>query len=146
MADASPRHAVIVRAALAYAVFSNAIVGVWATIAPRGFYDEFPGLGKVWVAVDGPYNEHLVRDVGSWALALTIVCVAAFLTLSRPLVITAGLAVFVQAIPHVAHHLRHTDPFDTSDAVGIIGGIALTGLAGLLVALLAYRWDRADFY
>ena len=34
------------------------------------FYDDFPGLGRSWVAADGPYNEHLVRDVGALNLAL----------------------------------------------------------------------------
>jgi hypothetical protein len=27
-------------------------------------------MGRVWVAIDGPYNEHLVRDVGAAALGL----------------------------------------------------------------------------
>ena len=38
--------------------------GLWATLSPRSFYDEFPGGGRAWVAADGPYNEHLVRDFG----------------------------------------------------------------------------------
>ena len=45
-------------------------------VAPKSFYEDFPGAGRVWVAVDGPYNEHLVRDVGSLNLALAFVAVA----------------------------------------------------------------------
>ena len=37
---------------------------------PAAFYDDFPGLGRMWVAPDGPYNQHLVRDVGELNLAL----------------------------------------------------------------------------
>ena len=50
----------------------GAFVGAWALAAPRSFYDGFPmpGLLGAWVASDGPYNEHLVRDVGSLYLAL----------------------------------------------------------------------------
>lgn len=47
-------------------------VGVWATLFPRSFYDSFPGFHRIWVGVDGPYNEHLARDVGSLYLALTV--------------------------------------------------------------------------
>jgi hypothetical protein len=39
-------------------------VGLWAAAWPRRFYDSFPGLGRHWVLALGPYNEHLIRDVG----------------------------------------------------------------------------------
>src|SRR3954471_13364403 len=58
------------RVVLALLAFTSAGIGVWAAFAPRAFYDKFPGLGQVWVAVDGPYNEHLVRDFGALNLAL----------------------------------------------------------------------------
>ena len=45
-------------------------VGAWAAGIPQSFYDSFPGLGFIWISVDGPYNEHLIRDVGSLYLAL----------------------------------------------------------------------------
>ena len=47
----------------------NLGVGLQALFTPRSFYDDFP-LGRGWVAMDGPYNQHLVRDVGSLNLAL----------------------------------------------------------------------------
>ena len=52
-------------------------LGVWATFAPRSFYDDFPGLGRAWVAADGPYNEHLVRDFGGLNLALAVLTLVA---------------------------------------------------------------------
>jgi hypothetical protein len=42
------------------------VTGLWALLAPRSFYDSFPGgSGMHWVSADGPYNRHLVGDVGS---------------------------------------------------------------------------------
>ena len=58
------------------------VIGLWALLAPRSFYDSFPGgNGMHWVSADGPYNRHLVSDVGSMYLALAALTVAA---LGRP--------------------------------------------------------------
>lgn len=62
--------------ALFYLGLTSLIVGLWAQFFPQEFYDHFPGLG-VWVAGDGPYNEHLIRDVGGLNLALTTLAVLA---------------------------------------------------------------------
>ena len=43
------------------------LTGLWALLAPRSFYDSFPGgSGLHWVAADGPYNRHLVFSVPHW--------------------------------------------------------------------------------
>ncbi|WP_213816160.1 hypothetical protein [Glaciihabitans sp. dw_435] len=63
----------------------GAVVGVWAAFLPLEFYDAFPGLGLgPWVAIDGPYNEHLVRDVGALYLALAAAGIYAALAMSWP--------------------------------------------------------------
>ncbi|HTO00773.1 MAG TPA: hypothetical protein VL068_08885, partial [Microthrixaceae bacterium] len=80
------------RLALGYLALNSLVVGIWAQFAPRSFYDDFPGFGAVWVAVDGPYNEHLVRDVGGLNLALAVVLIAALVTLTPTLVMTAAIA------------------------------------------------------
>ena len=54
---------------LAFSAFG---VGVQAAFFPRSFYDDFP-FGRGWVAMDGRYNEHLIRDVGALNLALLVV-------------------------------------------------------------------------
>ena len=133
---------IVVRAALLYGAYVNGIVGLWATIAPSGFYDTFPGFGRVWVAVDGPYNEHLVRDVGALALALTFLLLAAAWLMSRELVLTAGIAMTAAATPHALYHLRHSDVLDTSaDKVVSLGGLVLGVLLG--IAVLVYAPKRA---
>jgi hypothetical protein len=58
---------------LAILSLSAAQAGGWALIARRSFYDSFPGLGRHWIAVTGPYNEHFVRDIGGLYLALLAV-------------------------------------------------------------------------
>ena len=50
-------------------------VGAWAPAAPSSFYADFPFPGRHWVRLLGPYNEHLVRDVGGLYLALLVITV-----------------------------------------------------------------------
>lgn len=70
------RPAAGVALALAYLSLTSAVVGVWAQFFPRAFYERFPGFG-IWVAGDGPYNEHLIRDVGGLNLALAVLALLA---------------------------------------------------------------------
>ena len=65
------------RVGLWFLVVSGVMVGAWAQFLPQAFYDSFPGLGRSWVSVDGPFNEHLVRDVGGLYLALSAVTLIA---------------------------------------------------------------------
>jgi hypothetical protein len=138
--DGRTTQGVIARAVLAVASISNGVIGLWATFSPRGWFDHFPGFGKVWVAVDGPFNEHLVRDVAAWSLALTLLTLAAAWTLDRRLVLVAGLALVLQNVPHAQYHLSAPNPFDsTSEQVQSVSGIILLAVLGALVALLAWR-------
>jgi hypothetical protein len=135
---------VIARAILAVAALSNGVLGLWATFSPRGFYDDFPGFGQVWVAVDGPFNEHLVRDVGAWSLALTVLMVAAAWSLQRTLVLVSGLALLVQNVPHAQYHLWSPNPFDTTgEKVQSVSGIVLLVALGVVLTVLAWRAPAA---
>lgn len=130
----------VIRAALAVLALTSLVLGVWATFAPRSFYDDFPGAGHHWVAVDGPYNEHLVRDFGALNLAITVVTLFALVALERVLVIAVALAWLVYQVPHLVYHARHTDVFTaTSDKVGTIASLALAVVLPLIVLLYARR-------
>jgi hypothetical protein len=111
-------------------------VGVWAAFFPRSFYAHFPGAGHVWVAVDGPYNQHLVRDVGQLELGLAVLFAVAAATGARPLV-RAVLAVSVlPGTLHLAYHVAHIhDLHKTADKVGNVTSLAL--IVALPLALLA---------
>jgi len=123
-----------VRIALGYLGIVSAQIGLWALFAPRSFYDNFPGLGRAWVSVDGPYNEHLIRDVGALNLALVVMLGAAAISLSRPLITTAAVASLVWGVPHLIYHLAATDGLDTSDVAASLTGLVL--FAALPVALI----------
>jgi hypothetical protein len=113
------------------------VLGPWALVSPSGFYDSFPGFGRVWVSVDGPYNEHLIRDVGALNLALFTVTVAAFIWVGdRTLVLTAATANAVFAIPHLVYHIGHRhDLVTTGDQLGELVSLAVPVVAALVAAL-----------
>src|SRR5690242_8344405 len=95
----------------------------------------------MWVALDGPYNEHLVRDVGELNLALTVVTLFAFFILSRELVLATACAWLVYGVPHLVYHLRHLSPFGGGDTVEIPVSLALA-VAGALLLLIPPRQPR----
>src|SRR3954451_21930753 len=88
-----------VRVLLWFLVISSFLVGFQALFTPRSFYDDFP-LGRGWVHMDGPYNQHLVRDVGSLNLALVVLVLAALFVSTRLLATVAAVVYLVNAIPH----------------------------------------------
>jgi hypothetical protein len=100
-------------------------IGAWALIAPRSYYDDFPGFGSQWISPDGPYNEHLMRDFGALNLALGVFTVCAAIWLLRPMVIAAALAWIVYPLPHITYHALNLDHYDTADQIGILGGLVL---------------------
>jgi hypothetical protein len=120
------------RIALVVILAGSLVVGLWAQAFPRSFYDDFPGAGRVWVAVDGPYNEHLVRDVGGLNLGLALVAGFALVTGSLLVARAAGGAALVYGVPHLLYHATHLDPFDTVDVVSMLVALTLAALAGLL--------------
>jgi hypothetical protein len=129
----------VVRIALGILALVGIQVGLWAAFAPRSFYDDFPGSGRVWVAVDGPYNEHLVRDVGALNLALAVVAIVAFVTLSRTAVLAAGGAWLAYSLPHFVYHLRHLDPLADGDQIAVPVSLGLNVLVAALVLWTAWR-------
>jgi len=127
------------RAVLIYLTISELLVGVWATLFPRSFYDDFPGLGRVWVGVDGPFNEHLVRDVGQLSLALGVVGLAAAITMQVVMVRVAGLALVVNGVPHLVYHLRHLDNYSTGDKIGNVVSLSLLVALPAIVLVMSAR-------
>ena len=132
----------VLRIGLVLLAWPAVVLGLWATFAPRGFYDDFPGFGRVWVAVDGPYNEHLVRDFGAMNLALAFVTIVALVGLHRQMVNTALGAWLLFSVPHLVYHLRHLDVFGTGDAVAVAVSLAIVPVVA--AALLLSRRRRAE--
>jgi hypothetical protein len=125
-----------VRVALLLLVVSALLVGVWAAVAPRSFYLDFPGSSHTWVLADGPYNEHLVRDVGELNLALAAVTACAALWLTRAVVLAAALAWLVYSLPHFAYHAANLHVLSGSDQPAELVSLAIPILlAGVVLAL-----------
>jgi hypothetical protein len=123
----------LLRLGLLYLAVGYALVGFWAAFAPRSFYTDFPGAGRHWVSPDGPFNQHLIRDVGELNLALFVVVVAAAVTLSLPLVRAALVATVVNGVLHVVYHLGHVDMFSSGDQIAIIASLALAPVVALVL-------------
>lgn len=121
-------------AGLALLTLTGLYVGVWATFAPRSFYDSFPGFHRIWVGVDGPFNEHLIRDVGALYLALALagLLVLVWRTYRESALVAAAWATF--SIPHFWYHLHHLDVYDTFDRIANV--VALGGTVLIALALL----------
>ena len=121
-----------------------AVIGAWAAFAPRSFYEDFPGFGQVWVRPDGPFNEHLVRDVGVLNLALAFVTLAAVVWCTPLLARVVAGAWLVEGIPHLVYHLRHLDPLSSDAKVPSIAGLVIVPVASLvLLAMTTTRGTRS---
>ncbi len=121
------------RVALGILVVSGLTVGVWASAAPHAFFSSFPGLGHAWVAGDGPYNEHLTRDVGDLNLALALVTACAAVWLTRPLVLAAAGAWLVYSVPHFAYHAANLQAVAADERVAVLVSLAVPILLGAVV-------------
>jgi nucleoside-diphosphate-sugar epimerase len=133
-----------VRLALWVLVVSAVSVGLQAAFAPQSFYDDFP-FGRGWVAVDPPYNEHLVRDVGALNLALALLTAGALWLATRAVArVTAG-AWLLYGVPHLVFHVRHL-PTELSgiENVALAGSLAVTVVAPLAVLVYTQRRVRRD--
>jgi hypothetical protein len=136
-------NALTARILLALLALQALIPGIWATVSPRSFYEDFPTSGRAWVAADGPYNEHLMRDFGALNLALAVVTIAALVWLTRQLVITAAVAWLAWSVPHTVYHFRHRDLFESSDRWAAVGGLAVLGVIAILLLVLPVRASKS---
>ncbi len=123
------------RLLLAVLALTGLALGAYATVAPRHYFEHFPGAGLHWVVADGPYNEHLMRDYGALNLGLGVVAACALVWLTRRLVIATALGWLVYDIPHLLYHLFHLDVWDTADQIG-----AVTGLLTIPIVCVGLLW------
>ncbi|GGR51278.1 hypothetical protein GCM10010168_82620 [Actinoplanes ianthinogenes] len=122
-------------AATVVLALNAALVGVWAGAFPLSFYRDFPWPGAHWVSALGPYDEHLVRDVGGLYLALLVLSVAA---LRRPALRTvAGGAWLVFSAEHFLWHAVHLDAFPRFHQVAAMAALAVPLVLAALLLLPA---------
>jgi len=132
----------VARVVLVLLAVPSALIAVWILAAPRSFYDDFPGLGAVWVAPDGPFNEHLLRDYGAATLGLVVLTLCALVWLTRPLVLATGLAWLAASVPHLVYHVRNLDPFPADEHIALVASLAMTPILAIVLLFTARGVER----
>jgi hypothetical protein len=131
-----------VRLLLAFNIVALIPLAIWPLVSPKGFYDNFPGGSYHWIDINGPYNEHFLRDFGALNAALLVVALYAFWKLTPSLVQAAGLALAIYALPHAIYHLNHLDVYKSSEKVIAVAPLVLQFFSGVAIALLPSRSSR----
>ena len=131
------RHRGWIRFALIYLTVTIGVVAAWILIAPKGFYDTFPGGGVHWVSALPPYNEHLERDFGAAGLGLAVLAALAAYWMEKRVVQVAAISLAVAGLPHLAYHATTTSHYSTGDNIASLFGLALDVLLPLAVLYLA---------
>ncbi|WP_191983945.1 hypothetical protein [Amycolatopsis eburnea] len=117
----------------------EAVVGIWPLLSPTGFYQDFPGFRTGWVAMDGAFNEHLLRDFGGLNLALAALLIGAAVIATTAVARLAGVAALLFGLPHFLYHLGHVAHFVRLDQVLIIATTGLGVVVPLVVLLVPGR-------
>jgi hypothetical protein len=107
-------------------------VGLWAEFFPRAFYLSFPGAGLHWISLSGAYDEHLIRDVGSFYLALTAISIAGIIARTALPCRIAGLGWTVFGVPHFVYHVTHLAG-SVTDKAGNIVGLGISVILGIIL-------------
>ena len=125
---------------------SALVVGGWALFLPRSFHDDFPSAGRGWVSAFGPYNGHLLADVGAMYLALGVLLALAAVSLGRELVRASLVAWLVFAVPHFVFHAatiyHHPLPIDRAGNLISLGSVVVLPLILLYLDGSSRKADR----
>lgn len=122
------RREFVVRLGLLLLAGEALMIGVHALFFPKYFYDKFL-LGRGWVQMLPPYNEHITRDLGALYLGFFVILGYAILKLSKDLINGAILGFVAATIPHMIFHIIHAE-----DAPLLIDKILQVGLLAITVA------------
>jgi AhpD family alkylhydroperoxidase len=126
----------IIRVGLLLLGLPQALIGMWALVTTREWFETFPGAGHNWLPAYGAYNEHLATDVGATFVAIGLLLVLAAVYVERRLVQVALVTYLAFEIPHFVYHLGADDRLATGDRIASATTLALTVI--LALALLAF--------
>lgn len=107
------------------------------------FFTSFPGLGHYWLVGDGPFNEHLVRDVGALYLALLVLTAGAVRHPDRALVRMTGAVWLVFSVSHLVYHAAHLARCDVADRLLNVASLGGTVLLAVVLCLVPVRAQRS---
>jgi hypothetical protein len=131
------RYRAPIRIALLYLAITTGILAAWILVAPRSFYDDFPGGPAHWVSSLPPYNEHLERDFGAASLGIALLTGLAAYWMDRRVIQAAALTWIAAGLPHLIYHLTTTEHYSTGDNVASLIGLALDVVLPLGILYLA---------
>jgi len=125
------------------------VPGAWAAAAPESFYWDFPKIRSAWVSSDGPFNEHLIRDIGAFFLALGILALIAAISGRLLAARLAGMAWLVFGTVHAAYHFTHLHVYPESidqwlNVVSMLGSIAMAVAVLVLPGRSAVRTEQSS--
>ena len=118
------------------------VVGLWAVLAPKNWFESFPGFDPRLVAAEPPYNKHLATDAGAGLLATAIVLLVAALWANRAAIQTALLAYVAFTVPHVVYHA--TNPADALTGFQNVLNVFSLGSGLVLAAVFAWGLRMAS--
>jgi hypothetical protein len=127
------------RGVLAVIGLAGAEVSVWALIAPKHFFEHFPGGGRHWLSALPPYNEHLLRDYAAGVFAVTVLALWAAVAGDRRLIQAALVASAALAAPHIAYHLTTIDSYSLGDNLASFLILGFSFVAPVVVLALMAR-------
>jgi hypothetical protein len=115
------------RGLLGFLALTGAVTGLWAYVAPRNWYDTFPGMGLSWLPQLGPYNEHFAKDVGAMFLGLMLLSVLTFIHITNTTLVkvTAGTWTVFNLL-HFIYHMQMLGMYSPRDQV--LNAIVLTAI------------------
>lgn len=87
--------------------------------------------------VDGPFNEHLVQDVGALYLALLVITVGAVRQPDRAGVRLPGAVRTVFSVPHLTYPWAHLPRYDVADRLLNLASLGGTVLLAAGLCLLS---------
>lgn len=133
------------RLSLIFLTIVGLSLGVWAYVAPLNWYTTFPGLGMRWLPVLGPYNEHLVKDVGGMFLALGVLSALAVHYLrNRAVVVITAITWSVFNALHLIYHIGMLHLYGPRDAVLNAVSLSLLLVASLILLVPAHPGRQRD--
>lgn len=108
------------RVVLGLLALADAATGLYAVLAPHSFYRHVVGVDLL-----GPYNQHLLTDVGGFYLGFGVLFAGAAATLGAELTAAACAAACLTSALHLGYHLAHLERFSSTQTVEQTVGLAV---------------------
>jgi hypothetical protein len=126
------------RAGLIFFAAGDLLIGAWAYLLPHSFYADVPT-----VALDPPFSQHFVSDVGAFYVSQGVVLALAAVAMERRLV-RAALAGYVTfAVLHLAFHAAHLAGMPPHDAILLTIALVLDAAVPAALLIVAGSGGRA---